>query len=151
METKYFHCDCSRCNDPTELGTHMSSFLCTRCRKGLVVFVKEKDSWKCNQCFHQFSCGVFNATINHVCNLIDDLDKNSIKEIECMIKKLSRSLAPNHSFLIYLKQQLAVLYREENSSTEFLNKRKEICKDLLPVIGTLEPGISRLRGKNIRH
>ena len=30
-ETKYFHCKCSRCLDPTEMGTEFSSLKCPSC------------------------------------------------------------------------------------------------------------------------
>lgn len=28
MSTKYFKCDCKRCSDATELGTHFSTIVC---------------------------------------------------------------------------------------------------------------------------
>lgn len=31
---KFFICKCERCVDPTELGTHFSSFKCTKCESG---------------------------------------------------------------------------------------------------------------------
>jgi hypothetical protein len=37
LESKYFMCACSRCADPTELGTHMSSLKCNKCDNGTVV------------------------------------------------------------------------------------------------------------------
>ena len=30
-ETKYFHCKCPRCTDPSELGTEFSSLKCPTC------------------------------------------------------------------------------------------------------------------------
>lgn len=146
METKYFSCSCIRCNDPTELGTHLSSFKCTKCRKGYIIFVKEKDAWRCTNCSHIFSKGLFNSILNCIQNLIEDIDQNNTKQVEDMITRLSKYLAPNHSYLIDLKQQLAVLYRNKNQTCESLNKRKKLCEELLSVIEVLEPGISRLRG-----
>lgn len=35
--SKFFECDCARCADPTELGTHMSSLKCTKCDNGLIL------------------------------------------------------------------------------------------------------------------
>ena len=28
---RYFHCLCARCEDPTELGSHLSSLVCPKC------------------------------------------------------------------------------------------------------------------------
>lgn len=36
-ESKFFDCDCPRCTDPTELGTHLSTFKCSKCKKGIVL------------------------------------------------------------------------------------------------------------------
>ncbi|XP_052132118.1 SET domain-containing protein SmydA-8-like, partial [Frankliniella occidentalis] len=35
--SKFFDCDCARCADPTELGTHMSSLKCTKCDNGIIL------------------------------------------------------------------------------------------------------------------
>lgn len=37
LESKHFICACSRCSDPTEMGTHMSSLKCNKCDNGVVV------------------------------------------------------------------------------------------------------------------
>lgn len=34
---KFFSCNCERCSDPTELGTHFSSILCRKCQGGVIV------------------------------------------------------------------------------------------------------------------
>jgi ribosomal protein S27AE len=36
-KSKFFDCSCSRCSDPTELGTHMSSLKCNKCDPGLIT------------------------------------------------------------------------------------------------------------------
>lgn len=38
-EGKYFECNCARCSDPTELGTHMSTLKCTKnlCDNGVIL------------------------------------------------------------------------------------------------------------------
>lgn len=38
--TKYFTCQCKRCLDPTELGTHFSSLKCQKCDNGVIVSSK---------------------------------------------------------------------------------------------------------------
>lgn len=37
LESKYFECTCSRCADPTELGTHMSTLKCAKCDNGVIL------------------------------------------------------------------------------------------------------------------
>jgi len=46
----YFDCSCSRCADPTELGTYFSALKCTQCQSGYLLAVNPLDfetDWKC--------------------------------------------------------------------------------------------------------
>jgi hypothetical protein len=50
-EQFYFDCSCTRCADPTELGTYFSSLKCPDCKPGFLLPVNPLDyqtSWKCN-------------------------------------------------------------------------------------------------------
>ncbi|XP_043275189.1 uncharacterized protein [Venturia canescens] len=55
---KYFECVCSRCSDPKELGSNLSTLVCPRCKKGSVTnknplrsnVYEDKDSWQCDNC-----------------------------------------------------------------------------------------------------
>jgi hypothetical protein len=56
-QTKIFDCDCSRCQDPSELSTYLSSWLCEHC-SGLVVSKNPLDNradWECEKCKSQQS------------------------------------------------------------------------------------------------
>ncbi|KAJ8680302.1 hypothetical protein QAD02_016089 [Eretmocerus hayati] len=51
-ETKYFSCICSRCADPTELGSHLGSLKCP-CGKGWMTPeqpLQPDSDWSCDQC-----------------------------------------------------------------------------------------------------
>lgn len=39
---KYFLCTCARCEDPTELGTHLCSVRCTNCSAGLCSYYSKE-------------------------------------------------------------------------------------------------------------
>lgn len=45
---KYFGCNCERCADPTELGTHFSSILCRKCKGGIIVPKQPLGKYFCN-------------------------------------------------------------------------------------------------------
>lgn len=47
---KYFECECRRCNDPTEFGTHLSSVRCQSCKLGYMIRMDCKTTWKCLNC-----------------------------------------------------------------------------------------------------
>lgn len=89
----------------------------------------------------------------------------NIECIESFIAKHRRHLHPNHYVLVEEKQKLAALIRhmgkmaydnwcvadayDKNSKRIVLEKlllRKiELCKELVPLLSTLQPGISRLK------
>jgi hypothetical protein len=39
-----------------------------------------------------------------------------------------------------------MILRQPNPSRKILNRKTELCQDMLPVLQVVEPGISRLRG-----
>ena len=46
----YFQCECARCADPTELGSHLSSLRCGKCGRPMtqVAPLKQNSPWKCS-------------------------------------------------------------------------------------------------------
>ena len=46
----YFQCECARCADPTELGSHLSSLRCGKCGRPMtqVAPLKPNSPWKCS-------------------------------------------------------------------------------------------------------
>lgn len=89
----------------------------------------------------------------------------NIEHIELFIAEYTNILHPNHYILVEMKQKLAAIIRHmiktamdnfinvnarDNSNfrtlLEKLLKRKiELCKELVPLLNILEPGISRLK------
>ncbi|KAF2365747.1 SET domain [Trinorchestia longiramus] len=64
--TKLFLCQCRRCKDPTELGTHISSVLCRSCKKGLLVPPNQSEQNSgseccCIECSKKFSSEMINT------------------------------------------------------------------------------------------
>ena len=54
----YFDCECRRCCDPTELGSHLSSLRCDQCSHGLLLPAHPRahnSPWSCAQCQHTLS------------------------------------------------------------------------------------------------
>ena len=66
----FFDCECRRCVDPTELGTHMSSIRCFTCSTGFLLpseAIVYNCDWKCE------SCGATapHATVDEVLSTIE--------------------------------------------------------------------------------
>ncbi|XP_043666616.1 uncharacterized protein LOC122628409 [Vespula pensylvanica] len=156
-EGKYFECECSVCKDPYELGSHLSSIRCPRCKDGYVGAQNplkakpyERDSkWQCDKCRKMYGGYLIRATLNITRALIDDYDGSNVKDLEFLIKKLTLSFHPNHYLLLALKQKLLAAYRKQvagpNPQKKIIQKMLDLCKEVLQVLELVEPGISRLK------
>lgn len=163
---------CQRCLDPTELQTHLSSINCKKCNQfnkriinsidmqqqqqniGLLLFQENEKLWQCNKCNDK----ILNDEIKTIIlNARQEIENNDIdlNELEEFIFKYSLLLNPNHFIVCELKQKLAAIirnildYNQNINNTELrklLQRKIEICNDILPIIKILQPGISRLTG-----
>jgi hypothetical protein len=159
-EGKYFDCTCSRCSDPTELGTHMSSVRCVHCYVGLITSTKPtstispqeqmKQTWECNSCKHRYRPNLIATTVSLARCQLNDINRTDARAMEDLLRQLLRTFPPQHFLILELKQALVAAYRdmsrEQNPSRKILNRKIELCRDMLPVLQVVEPGISRLRG-----
>lgn len=157
-EGKYFECECSVCKDPYELGSHLSTIKCPRCKEGNVGAqnplrakpYERNSKWQCDKCRRTYGGYLIRATLNISQTLIDDCDESNIKDLEALVKKLSQSFHPNHFLLLALKQKLLAAYRKQVASLypskKIIQKMLNLCKEVLQVLELIEPGISRLKG-----
>lgn len=146
-EGKYFDCTCRRCLDPTELGTYMSSLKCVKCKTGMVSPNLKMEKWECGTCNQGFSSSLMQESVNQAESKLEEADKTDTRVLEKLLKQLSFTLSPTHSILLDIKQTLVALYRDLDPLKKILQRKIELCQDLLPVLAIIEPGISRLKGK----
>jgi len=171
-EGKYFDCTCRRCSDPTELGTHMSSLRCPRCYEGFIIPINPTRTvtpkqgpqqmktisadicWECNKCKHRYQSNLIRTTVSLARCLLNDVSKSDIRAMEGLLRRLLRTFPPQHFVILELKQTLVAAYRDvilrdPNPTRKILSRKTELCRDMLPVLQVVEPGISRLRGRAI--
>ena len=113
MENKCFLCECERCQDPAELGSHVSSVMCGDCdAAGQSGHLLPRDTnnmrtdWVCSLCgavkdYHQVA-----DILRSVRSEADNLNKTDVSSLKALVKRLSRKLHRNHSIMIELKQLL---------------------------------------------
>ncbi|XP_041782750.1 SET domain-containing protein SmydA-8-like [Anopheles merus] len=149
---KYFICNCARCSDPTELGTHLSSLKCTACDDGLCVFHPETPKWECLTCGHKLPREYVNQIM---CEARDDISSCALdsRNLEKVIGKHSKTLNPYHSLVLEAKQSLAgelrnmcMSYDIHNVPRQALKRKLELCEEMLQILRVLDPGVSRLTG-----
>lgn len=159
--TKCFTCTCTRCQDPTEFGTHFSSLKClgtnVKC-DGYHLPTKPTDpngDWACSApgCEVRLTNHQVFEFMQNVESDVESLlanEKTTVAEIESALKKLSSFLHPNHYQCFALKHQLVQLYgfqpgyEYHQLPTEALDEKISMCKDLLAVIKALDPSFIRL-------
>jgi len=76
------------------------------------------------------------------------VDSNTIDFCENILVTIAKKLHPNHVLLIQLRLYLMRLYGVFSTelSSDVLQRKKQLCSDLLTTLSHLCPGYSRLRG-----
>ncbi|KAH8275274.1 hypothetical protein KR026_004449 [Drosophila bipectinata] len=150
---KCFDCSCSRCQDPTELGTHMSSFICSSCAcpGGYIVRQPETGTWQClinpeHTLKQEFVANMLERAKEEIFHARDD-----IYRLELLLAKLSRLLHGNHYLMLDLKQNIASILRQilqnmaHRPNKKVYERKIRLCQEILLVLKVLAPGISRLK------
>ncbi|CAH0392289.1 unnamed protein product [Bemisia tabaci] len=160
LDSKYFHCACPRCSDPTELNTHMSSLKCTKCDNGIIISTDPLDAeaeWTCTHCQFKLRGEQVRRIYRVIQTEIDGMPGEEgtperIEAIEKLLKQYRSVLHPKHAYLTILRHSLSELYgRAEGYTFEdlpdiLLERKVELCQQILSVLDVIEPGYSRMRG-----
>uniref|UniRef100_A0A1B0BYW9 SET domain-containing protein n=1 Tax=Glossina palpalis gambiensis TaxID=67801 RepID=A0A1B0BYW9_9MUSC len=153
-ESKYFHCNCLRCNDPTELNSHISSLLCSKCQgrtlSGYLVENVDAGNYQCLVCCHQKPTNEVNEYLKFMQTKILEVQDN-INQLEKLLSRLSMALHPRHYLIVDVKQNIASLLRSViNDTTQcpgisVYERTIELCQSILQVLKLILPGVSRLK------
>jgi hypothetical protein len=150
----------------------MSSLRCPRCYEGFIIptnpirtvtpkqgpqqvkAVSAGICWECNRCKHRYQSQLVRTTLSLARCLLNDVNESDIRAKEGLLRRLLRTFPPQHFVILELKQALVAAYRDAilrdpNPTRKNLNRKTELCRDMLPVLHVVEPGISRLRGRAI--
>ncbi|XP_049279270.1 SET domain-containing protein SmydA-8 [Anopheles funestus] len=157
--SKFFTCHCTRCLDPTELGTHFSTLLCSKCNGGFITTIDPLDEnaeWKCAQCSFKTSGAAVQKAVMTIHNEIDELayldyEANRLEAYETMYKKYRSVLHPLHFINTSIRHSLIELYGRipgygmVELPDILLERKVELCRSILRVLDVFEPGKSRAR------
>jgi len=154
---KQFLCFCPRCEDPSELGTNLSSVRCEAgdCEKLLGVYQHTgafSEDWECSQCKRRINYQQYAALDAKYLGIQTRLDKENVEEMKDILRKHSDSLSPCHALIMETKQHLAAAlgrvdgYRLDQLSEQDTDLKISISYDLLRTLDVLEPGMSKSRG-----
>ncbi|EDW52515.1 SET domain-containing protein SmydA-8 isoform X1 [Drosophila sechellia] len=160
---KFFTCQCERCLDPTELGTHFSSLKCGQCAEGFQVPRQPTEpdtSWSCASCGSETSnvdALAMLQSLQSEVNAVQALPMAAkrLEEIERLLRKYKSLLHPLHFIATGLRQLLIEMYGRVQGyemvqlPDHQLERKAELCRQVLRVLNTFEPGLSRTRAMNL--
>ncbi|XP_971538.2 SET domain-containing protein SmydA-8 [Tribolium castaneum] len=153
---KHFDCLCERCTDPTEFGTYLSAVNCSVCGDGSKVTSSDplncEADWFCENCGFAITGSdmlwgneVLQKEINH-------LNKDNPNSLEEFLERYAEVLHGRNSYCLQVKYALCQIYgsldgfKFEELSSDLIDRKIELCKELLAVAEVLEPGQSWFRG-----
>lgn len=133
-----FDCNCQRCLDPTELGTHFSSAICGSCSSVLVLH-SDDQALTCQLCQTIKSVQELEIHEEQLERRLSEIQTNP-DELNEVLDQYRHILHPNHHLLMAAKRYL--LYSLPRND----RRRSALAKDLLPVFDVITPGLTKERG-----
>jgi hypothetical protein len=161
--TWLFICKCSRCLDPTECGTFLSTVACTQC-KDMTMQPRIGESsqnelkWKCDKCSHVHSARD-ESEVPSSLKVVNDAKPKSllqqdIKEVEDWLDAFDNGkyIHTNHSTFTQVKLYLCQYYGRESGIDKLessrLQRKGKYCMRLDEILYKMfAGGLYSLRGK----
>eukprot|EP00092_Neocalanus_flemingeri_P029048 GFUD01031534.1.p1 GENE.GFUD01031534.1~~GFUD01031534.1.p1 ORF type:complete len:540 (+),score=155.73 GFUD01031534.1:1-1620(+) len=153
-EKWFFDCTCPRCCDPTELGSHFSSLLCTRQKCGGPVVssnpLDNLSNWTCQLCDALVSLETIRNTLETSEALIGSPapQDGPVEHFERVLHNLAMVLHPGNYLLLDVKQKLGLMYGNimpytmNRISTPVRERKIQLCHDVMESLSKLESGLS---------
>jgi len=149
--SKYFDCCCSRCADPTELGSHFSTLLCRI--RGCGGYVVSQDPlnndahWKCLKCNIEMPGGDVQAEQEEWEEKIENAPKDAKTQMK-LLEKLKLLYHPNHNMCVDIQFNLVPLLglsKDSNLIAE-AEYKLELVENIIELMDKVLPGLFRMRG-----
>lgn len=157
--TKFFSCFCQRCKDPTEMNTYLSAMKCigtgtVPCGGNQLPSdpCDENTEWSCDKC----PIKIKNSEVTYLVSKLGEEVENiqaghpTVNQLEDLLTKLLTFLHPHHYHVYSVKHSLVQLYGYQHGylhyemKPEILQKKAEMCEELIDITKAIDPGNSRL-------
>ena len=148
----YFNCSCARCSDSSEFNTHMSSVRCSQCSDGLLSKSQPlvpSSPWTCPTCSTLVETQVVEDQLDALENMMNQVDMTDIDSMEEMLYHLLNQtiLHPQHYIVIELSHSLIFAYSKPDLTRPQMDRKIQLCQQVLAVLGVVDPGFTSWRGK----
>ncbi|XP_043213452.1 SET domain-containing protein SmydA-8-like [Amphibalanus amphitrite] len=152
---KYFRCQCRRCVDPTELGTHYGSHRCSECG-GMMESQQPTDAdapWRCSGCCRAEPADQVRQLNARLLAERQAIPETAVPALEAFLARHAASPLHDANYhVLAVKQALAQAYGNvsgfqlDELSEGRLVAKEAFCRQLIGLAQTFEPGLCRLRG-----
>ena len=146
----YFHCCCSRCLDPTELGSHLSSLLCGDCGQPVTPRhpTHYNSPWTCSSSSCSLTLSAHQAMTRSVglyrCLLSCPA---SPQHLAALIAGLQSLAHPNHYVILQAKMKLVLLASNDPAVVAL---QVSLAEEILALLDIVEPGLTKRRAEILR-
>lgn len=126
----------------------------------MLSFTDEDSSWNCRACGSITSgeearqiVAALQSEVNGVQSL--EMGAKRLEEAERLLRKYKSLLHPSHYIATGLRQLLIEMYGRVRGyemvqlTDELLERKAELCREVLRVLNIFEPGLSRARAMNL--
>jgi len=149
----FFDCNCERCQDPTELGSHVSSILCQDCSDPIATLLSSNVNeptaeWKCTACKSNVSSEMVSEIENKIATELQEIKNGDINKFEEFLEKSSLKLHPKHYLILMIKRHLVGLYSPKFNELENfqLEKIAKFCEEIISTYEIIDPGFYKEKG-----
>ncbi|XP_011312778.1 protein msta, isoform A-like [Fopius arisanus] len=159
LQTKFFHCQCARCSDPTEFGTMFNGLKCSKNNccgtmlppTFLVKSTEKYPDYTCSICEEVIPWEAVDVKLEKIGIELSSMTKNNVDECRRFLSKYSRILHENHFYMVDVKLAMSQMIGQQSGglpavSDEMLNEKISLCKKLDQLFKILMPAEVRLRG-----
>ena len=144
----YFDCECARCQDPSELGSHLSTLVCEGCGELLLPShpLHHNSPWSCSSCSLSISSHQAMARCVRMYRALLSCPP-SHQHLATLLAGLQTVAHPQHYVLLQAKMKFVML---ASSEPDVLAMQTSLCQEILSVLDLVEPGLTRRRGEILR-
>uniref|UniRef100_A0A0K2U0Z5 SET domain-containing protein n=1 Tax=Lepeophtheirus salmonis TaxID=72036 RepID=A0A0K2U0Z5_LEPSM len=148
----FFDCICDRCLDATELGSHLSSHLCEFC--GEILLPSDPlimdSNYVCPSGHSKSSEEILSFEHKVTLEMKENITKNDLESFYKLLNKYSANLHATHYLMILLKRHIITIYGE-STEQEDLEKKIDLCEEVLNGICKMDSGYNRDRGMVLQY
>jgi len=132
-----FWCACHICCDRTENGTFASALAsCKKC-PGMMLPVNPLNSesdWNCENCQNNIDANTAKEKLQNASEIMRNVDKDnqSVDDLEEVLFKIGKLVAPTNHFWIDVEQKLLIKYMKiEKLSRPMRDRKIQICRNIM--------------------